>query len=88
MYGSIELDGSYKRNTLACRKVLGDGVDEVLRVDTDGDKDVPWLEEEGVQKKEGDKERRNLYPMDFYAKEGLGRTTVERVQAAEVGVRG
>ncbi|KAH6531313.1 hypothetical protein HBI81_091140 [Parastagonospora nodorum] len=52
-----------------------------------GVRDAPWLEEEGMQKKVEDRERRNLYPMDFYAKEGLGRTTIERVQAAEVGVR-
>ncbi|KAH7090533.1 diphthamide biosynthesis protein 1 [Paraphoma chrysanthemicola] len=52
-----------------------------------GVRDAPWLEEEGVEKKEGEKERKNLYPMDFYAKEGLGRTTLERVRA-EVDVRG
>jgi 2-(3-amino-3-carboxypropyl)histidine synthase len=49
-----------------------------------GVRDAPWLdEEEGVKG-----ERRNLYPMDFYAKEGLGRTTGEHVRAAEVGSRG
>jgi 2-(3-amino-3-carboxypropyl)histidine synthase len=53
-----------------------------------GVRDAPWLEEEGMQKQTEDRQRKNLYPMDFYAKEGLGRTTVERVQAAEVGVRG
>jgi 2-(3-amino-3-carboxypropyl)histidine synthase len=53
-----------------------------------GVKDAPWLEEEDEQKQKEDRQRKNLYPMDFYAKEGLGRTTVERVQAAEVGVRG
>jgi 2-(3-amino-3-carboxypropyl)histidine synthase len=39
-------------------------------------------------KKVEKKERKNLYPMDFYAKEGLGRTTIERVQAAEIAVKG
>jgi 2-(3-amino-3-carboxypropyl)histidine synthase len=39
-----------------------------------------------MQKKVEDRERKNLYPMDFYAKEGLGRTTAERVHSAEVGV--
>lgn len=48
-----------------------------------GVRDAPWLEEEGMQKVK-DRERRNLYPMDFYAKEGLGRTTIDRVRAAEV----
>ncbi|KAF2130765.1 Diphthamide biosynthesis protein 1 [Dothidotthia symphoricarpi CBS 119687] len=37
-----------------------------------------------------ERERRNLYPMDFYAREGLGRTTLDHVRAAtaagEVGV--
>lgn len=52
-----------------------------------GVKDAPWLEEE----EEGNgqvKERKNLYPMDFYAREGLGRTTVDHVKAAEVEIRG
>jgi 2-(3-amino-3-carboxypropyl)histidine synthase len=29
-----------------------------------------------------------LYPMDFYGKDGLGRTTVEHVRAAEIEIRG
>ncbi|KAF2203870.1 diphthamide biosynthesis protein 1 [Delitschia confertaspora ATCC 74209] len=43
-----------------------------------GVRDAPWLDESEGSKNE---ERRgaNVYPMDFYAKEGLGRTTVEKV---------
>jgi 2-(3-amino-3-carboxypropyl)histidine synthase len=51
-----------------------------------GVREAPWLDEEeavargsGVEK---EKERANLYPMDFYAREGLGRTTEQHVQAA------
>jgi 2-(3-amino-3-carboxypropyl)histidine synthase len=53
-----------------------------------GVRDAPWLEEEGMKDRVEVRDRKNLYPMDFYAKEGLGRTTAERVQAAEVGVKG
>jgi 2-(3-amino-3-carboxypropyl)histidine synthase len=57
-----------------------------------GVRDAPWLEEEGRETngevKTERKERKNLYPMDFYAKEGLGRTTVDHVKAAQVEVRG
>ncbi|KAF2636522.1 diphthamide biosynthesis protein 1 [Massarina eburnea CBS 473.64] len=49
-----------------------------------GVKDAPWLEEEDVGGEEV--RRKNLYPMDFYAKEGLGRTTVEHVKAAGIAV--
>jgi 2-(3-amino-3-carboxypropyl)histidine synthase len=51
-----------------------------------GVKEAPWLDEEESRNGEGEA-RRNLYPMDFYAKEGLGRTTVEHVKAAEVEVK-
>ncbi|KAJ4356313.1 Diphthamide biosynthesis protein 1 [Didymosphaeria variabile] len=48
-----------------------------------GVRSAPWLEEEV-----GEMEvRRNLYPMDFYAREGLGRTTEGHVRA-EVEIRG
>ncbi|KAL6162529.1 Diphthamide biosynthesis protein 1 [Exserohilum turcicum] len=47
-----------------------------------GVRDAPWLDEDGTRAQE--KERKNLYPMDFYAKEGLGRTTIEDVKAAQV----
>jgi 2-(3-amino-3-carboxypropyl)histidine synthase len=51
-----------------------------------GVREAPWLdEEEAVARGSGvetEKERANLYPMDFYAREGLGRTTEQHVQAA------
>jgi 2-(3-amino-3-carboxypropyl)histidine synthase len=48
-----------------------------------GVRDAPWLDEEEAAQSSGvDKERANLYPMDFYAREGLGRTTEKHVQAA------
>jgi 2-(3-amino-3-carboxypropyl)histidine synthase len=51
-----------------------------------GVKEAPWLDE--LEGERGDGEaRRNLYPMDFYAKEGLGRTTMEQVHAAEVEIK-
>ncbi|KAF2708405.1 diphthamide biosynthesis protein 1 [Pleomassaria siparia CBS 279.74] len=54
-----------------------------------GVRDAPWLEEEGRERVvEAKSERKNLYPMDFYAKEGLGRTTVDHVKAARVELRG
>jgi 2-(3-amino-3-carboxypropyl)histidine synthase len=53
-----------------------------------GVREAPWLDEEQGRQEIEKKERRNLYPMDFYAKEGLGRTTVGHVQAAEVEIRG
>jgi hypothetical protein len=40
MYGSIELNCSHERNAFSSRKVLGDGVNEMLCVDADGDEDV------------------------------------------------
>ncbi|CAA9960089.1 diphthamide biosynthesis protein [Pyrenophora teres f. maculata] len=49
-----------------------------------GVRDAPWLEEENNLSKVKEQGRRNLYPMDFYAKEGLGRTTVDHIKAAEV----
>ncbi|KAF2749117.1 diphthamide biosynthesis protein 1 [Sporormia fimetaria CBS 119925] len=53
-----------------------------------GVREAPWLEEEEgkvpVEKREG----RNLYPMDFYGKEGLGRTTVKDVRVGEIEIRG
>ena len=52
-----------------------------------GVRDAPWLDEE-IAGRTPDKERKNLYPMDFYAKEGLGRTTLDQVRAAEVETRG
>ncbi|KAI4657716.1 Diphthamide biosynthesis protein 1 [Alternaria triticimaculans] len=52
-----------------------------------GVRDAPWLEEDDTVRKVEARERKNLYPMDFYAKEGLGRTTVDHVKAAEVAVR-
>ena len=51
-----------------------------------GVREAPWLDEDEGQRASGGKERRNLYPMDFYASEGLGRTTVEHVKAAEVAI--
>lgn len=53
-----------------------------------GVREAPWLDEEQGKQKIEKRERRNLYPMDFYAKEGLGRTTADHVQAAEVEIRG
>ncbi|KAF1997865.1 Diphthamide biosynthesis protein 1 [Amniculicola lignicola CBS 123094] len=53
-----------------------------------GVKDAPWLDEEEGSEQLQKKGRNNLYPMDFYAKEGLGRTTIEQVKAAEIGIRG
>ena len=47
---------------------------------------TPWLEEDYTVRRAEAKERKNLYPMDFYAKEGLGRTTIDHVKAAEVPV--
>ena len=51
-----------------------------------GVRDAPWLEEDDTVRRAEAKERKNLYPMDFYAKEGLGRTTIDHVKAAEVPV--
>lgn len=51
-----------------------------------GVRDAPWLDEDGSQGRIQDRDKKNLYPMDFYAKEGLGRTTAEHIQAAEVRV--
>ncbi|KAK7192442.1 Diphthamide biosynthesis protein 1 [Paraphaeosphaeria sporulosa] len=50
-----------------------------------GVREAPWLDEEV-----GESEvRRNLYPMDFYAREGLARTTEGHVRAAmEVEIKG
>jgi 2-(3-amino-3-carboxypropyl)histidine synthase len=54
-----------------------------------GVREAPWLEDESSERVSGErKERRNLYPMDFYAKEGLGRTTVDHVKAAEIEIQG
>ncbi|ORY18682.1 putative diphthamide synthesis protein-domain-containing protein [Clohesyomyces aquaticus] len=56
-----------------------------------GVRDAPWLaEEEGDTGKEVGVTRKggNVYPMDFYAKEGLGRTTIEQVKGAQVQVTG
>ncbi|EUC48282.1 hypothetical protein COCMIDRAFT_2894 [Bipolaris oryzae ATCC 44560] len=50
-------------------------------------REAPWLDEDGGQRASGEKVRRNLYPMDFYASEGLGRTTAEHVKAAEVAIK-
>jgi 2-(3-amino-3-carboxypropyl)histidine synthase len=51
-----------------------------------GAREAPWLDAESgsapAERKGG-----NVYPMDFYAKEGLGRTTVERVMG-EVEIKG
>ncbi|KAF3052227.1 Diphthamide biosynthesis protein 1 [Didymella keratinophila] len=51
-----------------------------------GVREAPWLEEDPAQRKVEERERKNLYPMDFYAKEGLGRTTVDHIKAAEVKI--
>lgn len=51
-----------------------------------GVREAPWLDEEEGESENGEA-RRNLYPMDFYAKEGLGRTTVDQIKAAEVEVK-
>ena len=51
-----------------------------------GVREAPWLEEDPGQRKVEERERKNLYPMDFYAKEGLGRTTVDHIKAAEVKI--
>lgn len=51
-----------------------------------GVRDAPWLDEDGSQGKILDREKKSLYPMDFYAKEGLGRTTLEHIKAADVGI--
>ncbi|KAF2873086.1 putative diphthamide synthesis protein-domain-containing protein [Massariosphaeria phaeospora] len=53
-----------------------------------GVRDAPWLDEQEAAKTGSVKARKNLYPMDFYAKEGLGRTTADHVKAAEVEIRG
>lgn len=51
-------------------------------------KEAPWLDEEEQQQATEKKGRRNLYPMDFYAKEGLGRTTIDHVRAAKIETKG
>ena len=48
-----------------------------------GAKDAAWMDEEGVT--EGERasklhQKGNVYPMDFYSREGLGRTTVEHTR--------
>ena len=50
-----------------------------------GVRDAPWLEE-GEGKASSERKGANVYPMDFYAKEGLGRTTIEKV-AAEIEIQ-
>ena len=51
-------------------------------------RDAPWLDEERDQEEVKEKAvRKNLYPMDFYAKEGLGRTTVGHVRAAQMEIK-
>ncbi|KAF2741001.1 diphthamide biosynthesis protein 1 [Polyplosphaeria fusca] len=55
-----------------------------------GVRDAPWLDEE-EERAERDNEKRprgNLYPMNFYATEGLGRTTADHVRAAEIHIKG
>ncbi|KAF2116700.1 putative diphthamide synthesis protein-domain-containing protein [Lophiotrema nucula] len=53
-----------------------------------GVRDAPWLDEEEGRTKTNTEARgketgrANLYPMDFYGKDGLGRTTAGHVQAA------
>ena len=49
-----------------------------------GIREAPWLEEGGMPQRTGKERRTHLYPMDFYAKEGLGRTTADHVRAAGV----
>ncbi|CAN9449243.1 unnamed protein product [Alternaria sp. RS040] len=51
-----------------------------------GVRDAPWLEEGDTVRRAEAEGRKNLYPMDFYAKEGLGRTTIDHVKATEVPV--
>jgi 2-(3-amino-3-carboxypropyl)histidine synthase len=51
-----------------------------------GVRDAPWLEEDPAQRRVEERESKNLYPMDFYAREGLGRTTVDHIKAAEVKI--
>lgn len=58
-----------------------------------GVREAPWLkEEEGVEsevKTGAEKGKRGgVYPMDFYAKEGLGRTTAGDVAAREIAIQG
>ncbi|KAF2277685.1 uncharacterized protein EI97DRAFT_396673 [Westerdykella ornata] len=53
-----------------------------------GVREAPWLEEREGEGERLRREGRNLYPMDFYAKEGLGRTTKEHVRAAEIEITG
>ena len=52
-----------------------------------GVRDAPWLEEDSSKGIVEEKVRRNLYPMDFYAKDGLGRTTVDHIKAAEIAIQ-
>ncbi|KAF2262332.1 diphthamide biosynthesis protein 1 [Lojkania enalia] len=49
-----------------------------------------WLDEEEERETAVERKtpRGNLYPMDFYGKEGLGRTTADHVKAAEVEIKG
>lgn len=51
-----------------------------------GAREAPWLEAENGSAAV-DRKGANIYPMDFYGKEGLGRTTVERVMG-EVEIKG
>ena len=40
MYGGVELNGADKRYSFANGEILGDGIDQVLCVDADGDEDI------------------------------------------------
>ncbi|KAF2464967.1 Diphthamide biosynthesis protein 1 [Lindgomyces ingoldianus] len=52
-----------------------------------GVRSAPWLDEQGGENEMNkNREGGNLYPMDFYAKEGLGRTTIDHIKADAVQI--
>ena len=53
-----------------------------------GVREAPWLEDHGEGRGSEERKGADIYPMDFYAKEGLGRTTAEKVVAEIVEIKG